>query len=59
MIIILAIGFLIGRGRNGPPPFSSPNPGESIQNLPIPQQINRYEAQPNQQIPSFDPGILK
>ena len=59
MIIILAIGFLIGRGRNGPPPFSSPNPGESIQNLPIPPQINRYEAQPNQQIPSFDPGILK
>ena len=59
MIIVLAIGFLIGRGRNGPPPFSSPAPEEFVPNLPMPPQINRYESQPIQQIPSFDPSMLK
>ena len=56
--IILVIGIMIGRGRNGPPPLSLPSSGEYISNAP-PPQINRYEAQPNQQIPRFDSSMLK
>ncbi|HJM44967.1 MAG TPA: PKD domain-containing protein, partial [Candidatus Poseidoniaceae archaeon] len=56
--IILVIGILIGRGRNGPPPLSLPSSGEYIPPVP-PPQMNRYDAQPTQQIPRFDPGILK
>jgi len=38
--------------------LSLPSSGEYIPPVP-PPQMNRYDAQPTQQIPRFDPGILK
>ncbi len=56
--IILAIGFLIGRGRNGPPPLALPTSGNYSPNISS-MPINNYETQSNQQIPRFDPDFLK
>ena len=58
LCIVLVIGILLGRGRNGPPPLSLPSSGEYLPNMP-PPQINRYDAQPIQNIPRFDSSILK
>ncbi|MBJ23571.1 MAG: hypothetical protein CMB64_02760 [Euryarchaeota archaeon] len=54
VVVVLIIGFLIGRGRDGSPPSQISIPQNFTNDLTTPPQINQYEVQPPPQMYQYE-----